>query len=244
MPSRQKLSGGKEFDRGAAAASGERGEGSSGSGLPVRGESDTRQRILDAARLLFWEKGYNATSMADILERSAARSGSFYYFFRSKSALLEGVLEEYLRCLGPEVVEPVLAASADPVERVFGMLGRYRGLLLHTGFTYGCPLGRLALEIDPGHRKAFDLIAANFNGWTGVVRDSLNACRDRLPPEVDTQALATFVLTIMEGAVMQARVHRSIEPFDVCVIQLKDYFGRLGMVSSNPGEHGLIAGEK
>ena len=193
----------------------------------TRGEGGTRQRILDAARLLFWEKGYNATSMADILERSGARSGSFYYFFKSKAALLEGVLEEYLKGLQPEVVAAVYAASTDPVERIFGLVGRYRGLLLHTNFTYGCPLGRLALEVDPENLAALRLISANFEGWKGVVRECLEACGDRLAADVDRRALAVFVLTTMEGAVMQARVDRSIEPFDACVSQLQDYFRRL-----------------
>jgi AcrR family transcriptional regulator len=40
----------------------------------------TRSRLLEAARYLFWEKGYAATGMAEILERAQANSGSFYHF--------------------------------------------------------------------------------------------------------------------------------------------------------------------
>ncbi|NIM69646.1 MAG: TetR/AcrR family transcriptional regulator, partial [Xanthomonadales bacterium] len=49
----------------------------------------------------------------------------------------------------------------------------------------------------------------------------------RLPEELDTAQLATFVLTTMEGAVMLARAHRSLEPFDAAVSQLRDYVERL-----------------
>ena len=42
-----------------------------------------------------------------------------------------------------------------------------------------------------------------------------------------TRALAEFVLTTMEGGVMQARTHRSLETFDACVKQLRNYFDHL-----------------
>ena len=48
-----------------------------------------------------------------------------------------------------------------------------------------------------------------------------------LQAKLESQAAAQFVLALMEGAVMQARVHRSIEPFDAVVLTLRDYFARL-----------------
>jgi len=51
-------------------------------------DRSTRERLLDAARYLFWERGYTATGMAEILHRAQANAGSFYHFFPSKEALL------------------------------------------------------------------------------------------------------------------------------------------------------------
>ena len=108
----------------------------------------TRTRLLDAARYLFWEKGYAATGMAELLERAQANSGSFYHFFASKEALLLAVLEDYLEGLDPVVVQPAFLRHRDPIERIFGILEGYRERLLATECRYGCPLGRLALEIE------------------------------------------------------------------------------------------------
>ncbi|MCH9003139.1 MAG: TetR/AcrR family transcriptional regulator, partial [Planctomycetes bacterium] len=44
--------------------------------------------------------------------------------------------------------------------------------------------------------------------------------------------LATFILTVMEGGVMQARAHRSLEPFDASVAMLKDYLDRLSATAA------------
>ena len=177
---------------------------------------DTRQRLIEAARYLFWEKGYGATGLADILARAEANSGSFYHFFESKDALLRTVLETYTQALEPVLLAPVRAAATGPLDEVFGLLASYRGRLVATECTYGCPIGRLALEIDPENTPAHALIARNFDGWTGAVGDALR--RAKVPQSAE---VAVFVLTVMEGAVMQARAHRSLAPFDTCIRQLR-----------------------
>jgi hypothetical protein len=91
----------------------------------------------------------------------------------------------------------------------------------------GCPIGNLALEVSnslPGVRR---LINANFDAWTNAIAAAINAAAGRLPAEVDPNAMARHVLTIMEGAVMLARAYRSFEPFDNALHHLRDYFERL-----------------
>jgi TetR/AcrR family transcriptional repressor of nem operon len=195
--------------------------------VQLKPESNTRMRLLDAARYLFWEKGYAATGMAELLERAQANSGSFYHFFAGKEALLLAVLEGYLEGLEPVVVQPAFARHRDPVDRIFGILKGYRERLLSTGCRYGCPLGRLALEIEAENLPAHELIARNFAAWTGAIRRCLEAARNRLPRGTDLDALATFVLSTMEGGVLQSRSHRRIEPFDQSVAQLRKYFACL-----------------
>lgn len=190
----------------------------------MRGAPDTRQRLIDAGLYLFWLQGYAATGIAEILRRAKANAGSFYYFFKTKEELLLAVLELYIRSLDPVVVQPVFSQSADPIERVFGILGFYRGNLLATGCSYGCPIGRLALEIPEEQFKVHKRLADNFDGWTAAVEKCLNDAADRLPAGTNAKTLSKFVLTVMEGGVMQARAHRAIEPFDASVEHLREYF--------------------
>jgi TetR/AcrR family transcriptional repressor of nem operon len=191
--------------------------------------NQTRTRLLEAARHLFWEKGYAATGMAEILDRGQANSGSFYHFFASKEALLLAVLDSYVEALEPVVLRPAFARQPDPILRIFAILEGYRERILGTGCQYGCPLGRLALEIEAENLPAHKRIADNFAGWTGAVKKCLQAAQDqgRLVPNLDHNALATFVLTAMEGGVMQSRSFRSVQPFDQSVAQLRNYFAYL-----------------
>src|SRR5262249_40332214 len=157
---------------------------------------------VNSARYLFWERGFAGTSMSDLLAHAGVNSGSFYHFFESKEALLRAVLEMYLGALRPMVVDPAFATTTEPVGRIFAILAGYRERILQTEYRYGCPLGRLALEIDPENRPAHHLIAENFRGWIGAVRECIEQMQDRLPSGTDAEGLATYVLAVMEGGVM------------------------------------------
>src|SRR5438477_12520888 len=92
----------------------------------------TRDRLIDSARYLFWERGFAGTSMSELLAHAEVNSGSFYDFFDSKEALLRAVLEGYLRLLRPMVVDPAFARVQEPVDRIFAILAGYRERIVGT----------------------------------------------------------------------------------------------------------------
>ena len=183
----------------------------------------TRSRILEAARRLFYEQGFNATGISTILRDAGVNSGSLYHHFESKDALLLGVLQNYIEMLQPAVMVHAEQATTDPIERVFALFDLYRRGILKTDFRMGCPIGNLALEVADDHPEARALIDQNFRNWMAVVRGWLDQAADRLPDSVDRAELASLILTVMEGGLMQARAARSIEPYDASVAQVQSY---------------------
>ena len=167
--------------------------------------------------------------MAEILARAKANSGSFYYFFRSKEDLLSAVLDRYQEILYPVLLEPIWKTTKDPIERVFRLLGKYRDLVLDSTCSYGCPIGRLALEIDTSQAAIHRNIAANFDAWKAAVEQCLKEAQSQgqLPKRLDGKRLACLVLSVMEGGVMQSRSYGSVRPFDLSVKELRHYFGTL-----------------
>jgi len=55
----------------------------------------TRQRLREAARDAFHEKGYSNATIDDIVERSGASRGTYYLYYHNKTEILEELLEEY-----------------------------------------------------------------------------------------------------------------------------------------------------
>jgi TetR/AcrR family transcriptional repressor of nem operon len=188
---------------------------------------DTRQRIIEAAMELLWAKGYGSTSIADILSRSQVNSGSLYHFFPGKQDVLIAVLEAYRDGIGAMLFEPAWAGVDDPVERVFALLDRYRGALVETGCTYGCPIGSLALELHEPDPPVRELLAANFRAWVDGVERQLRSVADRFRQGTDFHALAELALNVMEGGVMQSRTFRDIGPFDRAIGQLREHVATL-----------------
>lgn len=204
-------------------------------------ELSTRDRIVETARALFFDQGYNATGIAEILAKSGAHSGSLYHFFPTKEDLLIAVLEQYKRMLIPMVIEPARQRASEPIDRIFAVLHGYRLLLEATDFRLGCPIGNLALEVSNSHNVPRVLIEENFEGWLSEVKQLVDDAINYLPSDVDTGRLSNLLLATMEGAVMLARTYRSLEPFDQAVLALREHFDQLvvrGTTWSTPRTQG------
>lgn len=186
--------------------------------------SSPREKIVYAAMELFWLKGFNSTSVADLLSRTQLNSGSLYHVFPSKQDVLIGVLEAYRDGIHDQLLDPAWKGVDDPIDKIFALLAHYRTLIVETECAYGCPIGSLALELHEPDPVVRELLAANFQNWTRAIEQCLEEAGSRLPARTDKPALAQFVLTTMEGGVMQARTHRDVAYFDRAVDQLRGHF--------------------
>ena len=189
--------------------------------------ADTRTRLVLTAMQLFWQKGYGSTSIADVLQAAKVNSGSLYHFFPGKQDLLLAVLDMYRDGIRTMLLEPAWRGVTDPIERVFALLARYRAALEDTDCFYGCPIGSLALELHEPDLPVRERLAGNFTAWIDAIEECLSAGAERLPARANLRELAAFVLTTMEGAVMQARTYRSLASFDAAVRALREHFAFL-----------------
>ena len=123
------------------------------------------------------------------------------------------------------LLEPAWAGVDDPIERIFALLARYRRSLVDTDCFYGCPIGSLALELHEPDEPVRERLAKNFSAWIEAIDECLQA--GKLADAAERRELAQFVLTTMEGGVMQARTFRDVAYFDAGVRQLRRYFDGL-----------------
>lgn len=192
---------------------------------------DTRAKVVASARALFARDGFERTSLNAVALDAGVNGGSIYHFFPSKLRLLCAVLESYLDGLMPVIMQPAFSTTDDPIERIFAVLDGYRQRVLDSRFRYRCPIGALALEVADQDDDVRALIAQNFFNWRMAIRRCLEAGAERLSPGADFDDLASLVLTVMEGSVMQCAAERSIEPFDRSIAQLRRHFARLTSVA-------------
>jgi AcrR family transcriptional regulator len=85
-------------------------------GRRTRGQA-TRERVIASARELFGARGYEATSIETVLERSGVARGALYHHFASKAQLFDAVLESINAQLAAEADERA-RTGADALERL------------------------------------------------------------------------------------------------------------------------------
>ena len=174
--------------------------------------TDTRQRLIDAAAELFWERGYAATGLSDILGSAGARGGSLYHFFPSKDDLLLAVVEHHARVL-ETTLENTLAAHEEHRDKVLAFVGFYARFMERTGYTLGCPLTNLSGEIADTHGAPAACIA-DFNArMIARLAECVAACNTGAG---DSTQVAASILAMVQGATLQARTAKSPTVLAAC----------------------------
>ena len=97
-----------------------------------------REAIVAAAARLFWERGFSATSIADIAGEAEVPQGNMFYYFRTKADLAMAVADVFVEETQSLIAEAE-AASVDPRERIRFLLQRF-AQSNRSRVENGCPI--------------------------------------------------------------------------------------------------------
>jgi TetR/AcrR family transcriptional regulator, transcriptional repressor for nem operon len=162
------------------------------------------QAALDAAMELFWRRGYEATSLRELLDAMGIGRGSFYDTFGDKHDLFLAALDRFQEVRTFWVYEVLREAGLDGIQEVFRRT--IEGL---TEFEprRGCLLANSAVELAPYDPE----VARRISGYVGrteaAFEEALIRARDdgEIPADSDTKALARFLVTTLHGLRVLAR---------------------------------------
>lgn len=163
-------------------------------------KQQSRQRIIEAANRLIYEKGYNQTSFADVAHEVGISKGNLHYHFRSKDDLLDTIISYRINMIKQSLTQwdEEYAEGQDKLKRfVYMLLNEETDLV-----RYGCPMGSLNMELgkDQRHlqkrsREMFDL----FQQWLIKAFKQMG--------HKDYNSLSTHLLTMAQGAALLSYVH-------------------------------------
>jgi TetR/AcrR family transcriptional regulator, transcriptional repressor for nem operon len=176
--------------------------------------SDADQRLTDAAMELIWENSYAATSVDAICERADVRKGSFYYFFKSKSALAVAALEADWRKRRVDM-DSIFSPTVPPLERLeryFDFVhDRLAELQRKCGAVLGCPLFTLGCEVStqdkPLRDKVQEILDRKVKYFESAIRD---AHAQGLIVAPDAKAKARTLFACFQGTLTQARIQNNV----------------------------------
>jgi TetR/AcrR family transcriptional regulator, transcriptional repressor for nem operon len=165
------------------------------------------QEKLHQAMLLFWRKGYESTSVQDLVDGLGINRFSLYNTFGDKEALFEQVLDYYRKNIFGKLATQFEPAS-DGLPRLFAFLEAQRDGLLGQPGPWGCLLQNAGMVSGDIYSKRMQLLASEFSE---VLHDHILAvlmaaqAKGQLAVDEDVAVLADFVATHVQGMIMMSR---------------------------------------
>ena len=169
--------------------------------------SDSRNRMIQSAALLFREHGYSGTGFRDVIEHSGAPRGSIYHHFPGGKEQLAADTVAWAAGVTERRIERA-ARSGHPVAALGIFVDAWREMLEDSNFRAGCPIIAVAAEADAGS-TATEAAAAAFTRWQDLISRAL---LDAGASRIDARRLATLVVASVEGAILLCRARRDIRP--------------------------------
>lgn len=172
----------------------------------------TRDKILNSAHKLFYERGYNATSIDDILKDAKLNKGSLYHLFKGKKEVLLAVIEERIAYN--------LEQKYKDVATVENPLRYLQDKLLTTDnfdFKHGCALNNLVQEMSPVDA---DIAKALLKVYNDLENYYFLALREEPMNDEEKKSLSKMMVATVEGAIMAAKAAQDKAVYIEIITQL------------------------
>lgn len=189
----------------------------------------TRLSILQKAFELIYTKGYQATSVDEIIATTQVTKGAFYYHFKSKDEMGLAIIEEIMK---PALIDGFITPftkEKDPLNAIYKAM---ENLLFHTDFLkieYGCPASNFAQEMSPWNEQFTAAINELTDIWTSTMANSLNQGikSGLIRKGVQGKQVAFFVLSGYWGIRNFGKLENNSKLFSAYLKELKTYLNTL-----------------
>lgn len=165
-------------------------------------EHDERlNELLAAAQQLFFEKGYEKTSVTHIIEKVGVAKGTFYHYFKSKEELLDKLVEQFSARAHAEIVNIIESEGLNAVEK----FNRFASTV-HAMKVESIDLMKILMKVmykDENLLLRHKIFMGNFNRLTPeyarVIRQGIEEGRfDTADPEELAEIFVTWGYTLNE----------------------------------------------
>jgi TetR/AcrR family transcriptional regulator, transcriptional repressor for nem operon len=191
---------------------------------------ETREKILQAASRLFALKGYHDTKLEEVLGTAQVSKGAFFHQFRDREDLGFAVLDWHMdrRRQLLDAIEQELSPDkqTDPLQRVFRRLDAIAEMVRRReGRKGGCIIGNMSTALSDCHDGFRKRLAECFDEMAGEFLPYLEAKarQGHVKRRTNMSELARYIVTVIEGAIMQGRTLGDAELLPRQLAYLKEH---------------------
>ncbi|CAM4147665.1 TetR/AcrR family transcriptional regulator [Zobellia nedashkovskayae] len=191
--------------------------------------SNTRHTILEKAFDLIYKKGYQSTSIDEIIATTKVTKGAFYYHFKTKDDMGVAIINEIVKPNMHDAFIIPLQNSSKPVEDIYLMT---KALLLETPFLkleYGCPASNLTQEMTPWNSKFSEALNELVLAWQTAVENSIKRGieKGKINSAANPKQVALFIISGYWGIRNFGKVSHSTDCYYLYLEELKYYLKNL-----------------
>lgn len=157
----------------------------------------TRLTILQKAFELIYVKGYQATSIDDIIATTQVTKGAFYYHFKTKDEMGIAIINEILKpTLTSSFIQP-LQDELNPLNAIYSLMDN---LLMKNEFLkveYGCPASNFTQEMSPWNADFNKVLNELTEEWTKVMIATIEKGKENgfVRKDVNAKQVTMFVMS-------------------------------------------------
>ncbi|WP_326983552.1 TetR/AcrR family transcriptional regulator [Chryseobacterium sp. MYb264] len=189
----------------------------------------TRLNILQKAFELIYTKGYQTTSVDEIIATTQVTKGAFYYHFKTKDDMGLAIINELMiPNFTNNFIQP-LQNDENPLENIYQMMYH---LLIDNEFLkveYGCPASNFTQEMAPWNVEFTKALNELSQQWENTMIQSIEKGMEngKIKEGLNAKGIAVFVLSGYWGIRNLGKLESNKSIYLIYLQQLKSYFKTL-----------------
>lgn len=175
-----------------------------------RNKQFDEQQVLEKAMELFWKKGYNGTSIQDLVEHLGINRASLYDTYGGKDALFEKTFEYYQQ-INAQKTKELLAQTPSVKEGLRNLFGLLIEQAVKDADKKGCFVVNTTTELIPNDEKWLPVLNRNRNTFENLFFQHLQrgVAQGEISPDKDLKSIAALLFALNNGLQVVAKINPS-----------------------------------
>ena len=192
--------------------------------MALRDPDKTRTNLLEVASCIFHQKGYNGTSLSDILNAAEVSKGALYHHFSNKQELLYAVVDE---CYRPQFLsrwQGILAAD-KPMEAIAAVVTGLAQEGSDEEMCSGCPIHNISAELASTDEALRIRVDAIFTGLQDIIAQGIERAKEKnqVSSRIDSDRVDLLFMCSLNGMPQMVKSCQERSVFIEITAALADY---------------------
>lgn len=169
---------------------------------------NTKRLIIEKTATVFNTKGYAGTSINDLMIATGLSKGCIYGNFENKDEIALNVFDHNFGKVTQHMKDRILATE-NSIERLLVYPQTYKNYFRYPFLQAGCPILNTATEVDDTHPKLKERTQKALAFWKTSIENQIKRgiARKEIKEDTDPTEIAVIMISMIEGAFMQAKVN-------------------------------------